>query len=1059
MKLPPVLFAGWALFAALAQAGYSTHPRLFFDAGQIPEIRAKAQTPEGRSIVEAIRFVRDGGDPFGPKFHKDFGNSAILYLASGDKKDADLARDEMLHYIAQPDIWANPKHKGLRRGALARGGAISYDLCYEAWKNQTVPERVVWKGKSYDLPKEYIGMDLNTAMSKALLSNAESLLASGGAGWPSGNKFGNNWYGVRYGGAVLSLLATDEGQARELLPRAMQPLQRYIETSLGTHSRPTGWNPEGYGYTLYPAQFTFPAILAVRRLSNPDFVKNVPAVQENLVVIYHGLLPLPQKNAGFLGLHPDFQDDNADWTGEGAANLAFAFAPDSVKPALKWIYNRSFGALGDKRYDSASCGGLYALLFYPLDLAEKNPAEVEGFGRTLGDRKWGFVSFRKNHGNTSGQDVLTQFMVKTGLTDGGHNGPDGLGYRIWGLGVPWTTGSGSTIKPGGQCTVFAGDPDSAVFQGQVHEWLDSDLRDSGGGFIVGRARPFSDVGTKDHTRRYLVDYDPGTGAEAVFVVADTTENGKFWRLNTPGFGREGPYNHITTNGSTFAITNAFTGDRLEGTVLYPASPVFRTGDFQRGSAMSAPVGEKALEVTHNYWIDISHPGESDGGFLVVLSLLRKGATAPSMSLQGTPASGTVTVGSRSYRIDGTCLEVQGWERPDVKIMEPAENGVLSGAERKVTLNGTVSSPSGAKTTRVQILQEGQLLGTAPVKDGQWSFQTPVLESGLVRFSARATDEAGGTGEALRNVRLTNTQPPAIAIVSPVAGVPLPAGEPLTLHGTAIDPEGKAVGVELFLGNRLLGKPRPAKDGAWSTSLPAWASGAGHSSFRAVATDADGDTAESEPLELTFSARFSDHPEFGDLANWTRRSDEWRVDLFDDSGNARYRVVPSEGYKKRFANSLIANRTFEGDFFLSFKARLLSPESVIRLLFGREVYLELGNAKVPGGLRYTGWGDKPIGAWEQPFFTDDSWHTVGLVRKGNSLTLRRDGKDFWSMRLKEDRSFSESLPGLVKWDKTFGAREKYRWYVNFWAPGPIGLGVADGDASSFLVDDFLIHNDP
>jgi hypothetical protein len=180
-----------------------------------------------------------------------------------------------------------------------------------------------------------------------------------------------------------------------------------------------------------------------------------------------------------------------------------------------------------------------------------------------------------------------------------------------------------------------------------------------------------------------------------------------------------------------------------------------------------------------------------------------------------------------------------------------------------------------------------------------------------------------------------------------------------------------------------------------------------------------------------------------------------VDLFEDAGNVRYRVVPKEGFKKRYATSTIANRTFEGDFQLTFQARMLAPNSKLLLVFGREIYIDLGSGNNAGGLRYTGWGDKPIGMWKQPFFPDDAWHTVDLIRKGNTITLRRDGKDFWSLTLNEDRSFTEPTPGLVEWDMTFGAREKYRWYVNFWSPGPVGLGAAMDDASSFLMDDWVV----
>lgn len=1059
MNILPTALAACVILHLPALASGPTHPRLFPGLENVSALRSRAASPEGREIVSAIRFMRDGGDPFGSKFHKEFGNSAILYLATGDPAEANLARDEMLHYIAQPDLWANPKQKGLRRGALARGGALSYDLCFEAWKNQTVPDRVTWKGKTYEIPEEYVGKDLNSAMSLALLANAESLLESGGADWPGGNKFGNNWYGVRYGGAVLSLLASDEPRARELLPKALSPLQRYIETSLGTHAEPAGWNPEGYGYTLYPSQFTFPAILAVRHLVEAGFVQNVPAVEKNPVTVFHGLMALPQRNSGFLGLHPDFQDDNVDWIGEGTANLAFAFAADTVKPGLKWLYNRTFGAKGDKKYDSSSCGGLYALLYYPMDGLEKNPAGVEGLGRTFSDRRWGMVSLRKDFSEPGSQDILTQFMVKTGRTDGGHNGPDGLGFRIWGLGVPWTTGSGRTSKAGGQCTVFATDPDSAGFQSQIHEWLDSDLRASGGGFVVARAKPFSDVGTGNHIRRYIADYEVGTGCEAVFVVADTTDNGKFWRLNTPGFGHNGAYNKISHSGNTFTITNELTGHRLVGVVLYPVNPVFRTGDFQRGSPMSAPLGDHATEVTHNHWIDVSASGPADGDFLVALCLLRKDAALPRLNFKGTPGDGQLQIGSRQYHLGNRAVQVEGWSRPHVKITAPGDQAALSGAPLPVTIQGEATAPAGATVAEVQIRIDGKLAGTAPVQKDRWTFQTPPLERGRVVLSARALDSSGGSSEDSRPVHLSKSAPPVVSLPPPPAGTKLPAGAPLALSGSAIDPEGKPVTVELFLGERLVTKPKAAADGSWKVDLPPWALRPGVAAFRAVATDTDGDVAEAQPLELVFSARFSDHPEFGDLANWTRTSEEWRVDLWDEGGNPRYRVLPSEGYKKREAKSLIANRTFDGDFLLSFQARLLAPDSLLNLYFGREVYLQLGGGQNPGGLRYTGWGDKPIGKWSGAFFPDREWHRIELERRGNELILRRDGSDYWSMTLHDDRSFTESRPGLVEWDKVFGAREKYRWYANFWSPGPLGIGAPYADASSFLLDDIVVNSKP
>jgi hypothetical protein len=120
-----------------------------------------------------------------------------------------------------------------------------------------------------------------------------------------------------------------------------------------------------------------------------------------------------------------------------------------------------------------------------------------------------------------------------------------------------------------------------------------------------------------------------------------------------------------------------------------------------------------------------------------------------------------------------------------------------------------------------------------------------------------------------------------------------------------------------------------------------------------------------------------------------------------------------------------------------------------------VYLTLGG-KVNNkshGLGYVGWGDKPIGQWNQPFITDLEWHEVEISRRASTLVIKRDGHGFFSMKLNDDRSFTAAPEGLVTWDMTFGARDKYRWYTNYWAAGPIGFGAAFGDAAGFLMDDF------
>lgn len=93
---------------------------------------------------------------------------------------ANQARDETLYHISKTEWWANDSYKSLRRGALSRGAAINYDLCYGAWVGQVVPSSVTWRGETVTVPANYVGMDLNTAVSQALKAIVQSLIRNGG---------------------------------------------------------------------------------------------------------------------------------------------------------------------------------------------------------------------------------------------------------------------------------------------------------------------------------------------------------------------------------------------------------------------------------------------------------------------------------------------------------------------------------------------------------------------------------------------------------------------------------------------------------------------------------------------------------------------------------------------------------------------------------------------------------------------------------------------------------------------------------------------------------------
>lgn len=1059
-----------AIFVAAAlQSGFamqeeaSAHPRLFFGGAEVQALRTRAATPAFAPVLDAIRSMIKGGDPFGAGNRKTRGNEATLFLATGDRAFAGRARDELLADIAQTEIWANPSFKALSRASLARGGAITYDLCHDAWIGQTVPASVVWNGTTYQLPADLVGKDLNATISRALLESALALVKSGGKDWPGNGKPGNNWNGVRYGAALLALLACDEPaeETRPAFETSLRILRQYLQAAYSTDPAARGWNPEGYGYTFYPAQFTYPAALALARLRGIRLADEVPAFRLSFAALYHGLIALPQRHpGGFLGLHPDFTDDNADWIGEGVANLAFAFVPADQLPSLRWIYRRAFGDLGDRSYDTASAGGLFALLFLDPAAPAENPATQPAFGLNYSDPYHGFYSFRKAFGEPAGADVIAQFMGKTILAQGGHAAPDGLGFRLWGLGVPWTCGSGRTTNPAGQCAVFSGEPDDAVAQSQVHRVLDSYLRPAGGGTIVAKAQPFSDTGVRDHTRRFLVDYRADTGAEAAFLVADTSANGQIWRLNTPGLLADGtPYNTITHEGDMFTITNQATGNRLVARVLHPAHPVFRTGTFKRGSPMSVPLGlgrDKGAELAENSWIDFR---SDDGAFVVAFALLRAGQPVPEIASTVAGGTRTVKIGRAAYTVNGDAVSVSGWERPLLEITGPVKGRVFSGGEQAIDIFGNATW-SGGSVASVSVSVNGGPEFPANLAGKTWSAKTPPLLPGRHEALVRATDPAGEASEEPVSFRITRTRPPELRLASPASGSTLPADSPVDFRGTVSDPDGPVpAAVELMGENgKVLASTHPAADGSWSMALPPAHFAPGRHSFILRSADSAGDIAELAPATLIASRRFSDSGPFGDLAAWTRER-EWRVSLEDDAGNLRYTIVPSEAYRLRRAMSYLADRTVTGDFRARFKIRLRTASSVFQLRFGRDSFLTFAgggaSASAPPGLGFSApSGESVIGRWLRPLLPDLEWHIVEVARTGDKLEIQLDGHPCFSATLGADLSVSALPADLVAWDKRNGPEGRRGGALSrFWAAGPFGFGCPFADQSHVQMDDF------
>ncbi|GDY13390.1 hypothetical protein LBMAG53_22680 [Planctomycetota bacterium] len=115
------------------------HPRLFFRKSDLPTIRQRAATPEGKAIIAQVEQMLADELKYGYKYHKPGASHsaygpwgaghALMYALTGDKRHADQSRRS----TAGAPICVYPYGGGGVHPYNIMATAIAYDLCYDAW--------------------------------------------------------------------------------------------------------------------------------------------------------------------------------------------------------------------------------------------------------------------------------------------------------------------------------------------------------------------------------------------------------------------------------------------------------------------------------------------------------------------------------------------------------------------------------------------------------------------------------------------------------------------------------------------------------------------------------------------------------------------------------------------------------------------------------------------------------------------------------------------------------------------------------------------------------------
>ncbi|WKN44631.1 hypothetical protein [Tunicatimonas pelagia] len=580
--------------SALAQF---EHPRSIVTQSQMKIIRERLSNEPYQTMIANV--IRTGEQHLSESKEKQsydpyqesdrLGVWAYLYLFTEELRWADLAWQATEKILADTVYLKNPLAKGLTRARLLQKLAYAYDFCYSAWSE---PQRQLVNDALFE-----VLYSVHTTMGYAANYNIES-----------------NWMGVRYGSVILASRVWDWTDTINYTRSPVLPLQwdatKRLQDHIQANVYPSGWNVESMSYHIYNWTFVGPALITLQnQLRSFSVLDYVPNTEHSLQALMSSVVSI--KNRYNRGYTADLSDDDMMFSTGGVLAMGFSLFPDEQQSALKWMHDY---LIEPENYQASDGQLMYSLLFYPSDITAQNPASLHW--NTFVGEETGVAIFRNRFQDEN--DIVATYHAKANRIRG-HQGPDTNTIRLLGLGVPWIIGGGRTGLTAGQSNLFPSETETAKKDdkglGELRDY--SFFNEGSGGYVFGSG---SAIGTRDHRRRFYVNFDHPS-AEAVFVVQDSSANGRRWRINTPEFNQFS----AAEDGYTLTAPN---GSSLKFTVLNANKPIkLDTG--------KVPYGGKTKQ--HNF--GIIYQGKSypfsryidvlcDQNITVVMTLQPKGKTHP-----------------------------------------------------------------------------------------------------------------------------------------------------------------------------------------------------------------------------------------------------------------------------------------------------------------------------------------------------------------------------------------------------------------------------------------------
>lgn len=333
------------------------HPRLIFRKRDLPELRRRMDTPEGKAILSMLNErspLREASPLLTDRYTSWMAaNWGAIYQLTGDTNAPVRARELLLEeVITRPMQW---DRKDIHHASRLLGIALAYDLCYDAWD------------ETY---RRLLGEYLRVAASELSRGNYEGFgmeeQAWDPAPWGHRNAIRMSCAGL----AALAILGDPDTGGKPLpdTGRMLKVADRHVEQYLRMGVTQAGTGLEG----VFPRDFALAnGVLQYLHASRVARGRDFSAI--NPLVIAGNIVGARPSGSNTF----DFAMSGITVQTSGLWPMGLGTVPMEFLPGMKWCFDRDAGLLGKQHFGCAyPYQAAYALKNYPFDVQARPPGEV-----------------------------------------------------------------------------------------------------------------------------------------------------------------------------------------------------------------------------------------------------------------------------------------------------------------------------------------------------------------------------------------------------------------------------------------------------------------------------------------------------------------------------------------------------------------------------------------------------------------------------------------------------------------------------------------------------------